>query len=197
MDYYGFPALRELAFVLPPLLFFREAALRVMEERLPPTPRTILDVGCGTGFTTRRLARRFPRASVLGVDLSPAMIRLARTASRFPNVRFEVGDVRTTEGTFDLVVAFYVWMLLPGGDLSPLVRLLAPGGEAFLVLTSPTLFTRLHRSFYRLTGGGEILLHAPGWWEIRARELGLQTSVVPIHSLEGSFLLRLWGLSEG
>lgn len=193
MDYYGFPTFREAAFLLPPLLWFREASLRVMESRLPASPRKILDVGCGTGFTTRRLARRFQGAEVVGVDLSPSMIRAARRSSSFPGIRFEVQDIRNLQGRFDLVVAFYVWMLLPEGDLTSLRHLLAPGGEALLVLTSPTLFTRLHRAFYRITGGGNLLLRSPRWWACQARDQGFAPEVVPIHALEGSFLLHLRG----
>jgi len=191
MDYYALPDLRELAFLLPPLLWFREQSLRVMEAHLPREARRILDVGCGTGFTTRRLARRFPRADVLGVDLSPAMIVRANRVL-FPNLRYAVGDVRTLEGWFDLVVGFYVWMLLPEGDLEVLRNLLAPGGQALLVLTAPTPFTRIHRAFYRRVAGGEILLAPPDWWQERAEEKGFSSRVVPIHSLEGSFLLKLF-----
>ena len=190
MDYYALPDLRELAFVLPPLLWFRERALRVMEAHLPRKARRILDVGCGTGFTTRRLARRFPRAEVLGLDLSPAMIARAKRVL-LPNLRYAVGDVRTLEGRFDLVVGFYVWMLLPEGDLGVLRNLLVPEGRALLVLTAPTLFTRFHRVFYRRLGGGEILLERPSWWRERAAKEGFFSRVVPIHSLEGSFLLQL------
>ncbi len=196
MDYYAFPDLRELAFMIPPLLWFRERALRVMESHLPREARRILDVGCGTGFTTRRLARRFPRAEVLGMDLSPAMIARAERVP-LPNLRYAVGDVRTFRGRFDLVVGFYVWMLLPEGNLGVLRDLLAPGGRALLVLTAPTLFTRIHRAFYRRVGRGEILLAPPIWWRDRAAEEGLHARVVPIHSLEGSFLLALARPKEG
>src|SRR5262245_47349680 len=57
----------------------------------------VLDVGCGTGSTTRRAAREAGTGSALGVDLSSAMIREARTraaAERIGNVRFEHADAQ-------------------------------------------------------------------------------------------------------
>ena len=44
-----------------------------------PSPRRILDVGCGTGYLLGRLAARAPQAEVLaGIDAAPAMIEVAR-----------------------------------------------------------------------------------------------------------------------
>ena len=52
--------------------------------------RTWLDVGCGTG---RHLVYLQHHRAVAGIDLSPAMLRIARR--RLPRVPLEVGDVRT------------------------------------------------------------------------------------------------------
>lgn len=53
---------------------------------------TILDVGCGNGFATRKLAKKFPEAMLTGVDFSEAMIEQAMV-SVIPNTEFFVGDV--------------------------------------------------------------------------------------------------------
>ena len=50
---------------------------------------TIADIGCGPGHVTRYLADR--GAEVLGIDLSPAMIDVARV--RFPGLDFRVGSM--------------------------------------------------------------------------------------------------------
>lgn len=39
---------------------------------------TILDLGCGTGVSSRRLARQFPSSRVIGVDLSPFFLAVAK-----------------------------------------------------------------------------------------------------------------------
>jgi SAM-dependent methyltransferase len=79
-------------------------------DRLERTPRRILDVGTGTGSAARVLARRFPEAEVMGVDLAPAMIEEARR--RVPDelvgrLVFETADAAAlpfAAGAFDLVV---------------------------------------------------------------------------------------------
>jgi SAM-dependent methyltransferase len=70
---------------------FGEAAMDVLGAL---DGRTVLDVGCGTGSTTRALAQRGARA-VVGCDLSERMIEVARRDARDlgERVRFEAGDV--------------------------------------------------------------------------------------------------------
>src|SRR5947209_190089 len=57
----------------------------------------VLDVGCGTGGTTREAGRRAEAGSALGVDLSSAMVEVARRAAEregLVNVRFEQADAQ-------------------------------------------------------------------------------------------------------
>jgi SAM-dependent methyltransferase len=83
-----------------------EAAL----ARLDAEPRRVLDVGTGTGLAARLVARRYPGADVVGVDLSRAMIDEARRllpAELDGRVRFAVADASAlpfADGEFDLVV---------------------------------------------------------------------------------------------
>ena len=57
-------------------------------------PARILDLACGTGDLTFALAARFPRATVVGVDLTPAMLARARARNTRPNVCFFEGDAQ-------------------------------------------------------------------------------------------------------
>ncbi len=61
--------------------------------RLQPG-QSVLDVGCGTGASTLQAARSVgPQGMVLGADISPTMLALARRrASDHANVKFEVAD---------------------------------------------------------------------------------------------------------
>lgn len=71
-------------------------------ELLGPKPgEQILDVGCGTGQLTAKIAES--GAQVIGIDQSAEMIRQAR--EQFPAIRFEVGDARQLAlvETFDAV----------------------------------------------------------------------------------------------
>jgi len=68
----------------------------------------VLDVGCGDGRLTRRIAEQLPDGSVLGVDPSPLMISAARRAGNGERTRFEIGDVLTMtfQAEFDAAVCF-------------------------------------------------------------------------------------------
>lgn len=60
-------------------------------ESLPG--RTVLDIGCGAGELSLALARRWPEARIIGVDVSPDLIEAARMrAGPYPHAEFELGD---------------------------------------------------------------------------------------------------------
>ncbi|GAB4259592.1 MAG: hypothetical protein Kow0092_07930 [Deferrisomatales bacterium] len=62
--------------------------------RLPPDPRWVVDQAAGTGIVTFRIARRFPRCRVVGVELRAEYARAARRKQRRSgprNVQFVVG----------------------------------------------------------------------------------------------------------
>jgi SAM-dependent methyltransferase len=73
--------------------------------------KSVLDLACGEGFYTRRLKQR-GAARVVGVDLSPPMIDLARAEeARQPlGIEYVVHDAATIDlkERFDLVVAAYL-----------------------------------------------------------------------------------------
>lgn len=79
--------------------------------RLDPSLHySILDVGCGLGFTADAIAQVFRGATVTGVDISNDAITYAR--SRFPHLRFDVRTISENAeviGTFDIIfcVEFY------------------------------------------------------------------------------------------
>ena len=99
----------------------------------------VLDVGCGDGKITARIAGRVPRGSVLGVDPSRDMIAFA--SDHFPpsvgsNLRFEVADARRLpyRSEFDLVVSFNALHWVPEQEdaLRSIRSALRPAGRAIL-----------------------------------------------------------------
>jgi SAM-dependent methyltransferase len=104
-------------------------------DRLTEPPRRVLDLGTGTGKGARVVAKRFPQAEVVGVDLSPAMIEEARRvlpAELSSRVRFEVADASRLpfeDGAFDLVLLLN---MIP--FFEELARVTAPGAR--VVVTS-------------------------------------------------------------
>ena len=114
------------------------------------TPRRVLDVGCGTGYLLRLLARRCPHATELaGIDPAPSMIEAAEGAASDQRLRFTVGVAERLpypDHHFDLVVSttsFDHWADQRAG-LSECARVLAPGGHLVLAdLFSPLLLPTL------------------------------------------------------
>jgi SAM-dependent methyltransferase len=99
-------------------------------RQLPAQFGRALEVGCGTGSFARLLARRADR--VLGIDLSPEMIRIARERSlREANIDFEVSDVmerRLPAEHFDVITSIATLHHVPfESALSRLAEAVRPG----------------------------------------------------------------------
>ncbi len=105
----------------------------------------VLDLPCGDGTYSRALARR-GAASVLGVDLSGAMVERARSIERREplGISYQVGDAAGlgTVGNFDLVVACYLFNYAhTAGELLAFARTvranLKPGGRLIGINDNP------------------------------------------------------------
>ena len=103
----------------------------------------VLDVGCGDGKVTAKIAARLPQGSIVGVDPSHSMIAYATEHYGPPhaaNSRFQVGDARLLgfAAEFDLVVSFNAlhWVLDQQAALSSIRAALKPGGRALLRMVS-------------------------------------------------------------
>jgi cyclopropane fatty-acyl-phospholipid synthase-like methyltransferase len=97
---------------------------------LLPEGARVLDIGCGPGVKTKRLAERF---EVLGVDLSGTQLELAR--AEVPEATFVQSDILELDlpqETFDAVTAFYSFMHIPRDRhpelLERILGWLKPGG---------------------------------------------------------------------
>ena len=99
-------------------------------EQVDPPPRRALDLGTGTGAAALAVARRFPEAEVVGVDLAERMLEEARRkvpAELRGRVRFERADASRLPfagGEFDLVS---LANMIPFFD--ELARVVTPGGH--------------------------------------------------------------------
>ncbi|TWT15030.1 trans-aconitate 2-methyltransferase [Reyranella sp. CPCC 100927] len=65
----------------------------------------ILDLGCGSGALSARLALLAPGAHVVGVDIDPQTVALAGEKYQLPNLSFEVGDAAAVHDGADAVVS--------------------------------------------------------------------------------------------
>ncbi|MFD7102905.1 MULTISPECIES: class I SAM-dependent DNA methyltransferase [Streptomyces] len=101
-----------------------------------PAGSRVLDLGCGTGQpTSRQLSDAGHR--VVGVDLSPTMVKLARDNA--PDAEFhrlDIADLRNGRlggaGSFDGIASFFSLLMLPRAEIPCALRmlhdLLRPGG---------------------------------------------------------------------
>ncbi|WP_322751738.1 MULTISPECIES: class I SAM-dependent methyltransferase [unclassified Frankia] len=95
----------------------------------------VADLGCGPGYATAHLHRL--GLDVFGVDLSAAMVTLARTA--YPELRFDVGTLTALDlpdRTLSGALCRYSLIHTPPADLPAVLaeihRVLAPGGHLLL-----------------------------------------------------------------
>jgi ubiquinone/menaquinone biosynthesis C-methylase UbiE len=102
------------------------AAFEAALEAIDGDVRRAVDVGTGTGDGALALARRFPNAEVVGVDLADGMLEIARRKA--PGLRFEHADASRlpfADGSFELVAHAN---MIPFFD--EVERVAAPGGWA-------------------------------------------------------------------
>ncbi len=109
-------------------------------DRHPLDAGATLDVGCGTGEMTARLAMKFPRVQFTGVDLEEAHLERARArCEQFgERTRFQTGDALALpfpDEQFDLVVCRHLVQAVPEARqvLSEIRRVLRPGGRLHVI----------------------------------------------------------------
>ena len=105
-----------------------------------PADCRILDVGCGTGEISSRLARLYPQATVIGVDLVESSLEIARDRHRdlAPRLEFSRQDAFKLEFEphgFDLVVCRHMLQAVPRpvAVVAGFQRQLRPGGWLHLI----------------------------------------------------------------
>lgn len=96
--------------------------------------RRILDLGCGTGETSRRALEAYPEADLIAIDPSPELLQIARAVlPEQAQLRLGYLDEPLPKGSFDLVLSALTIQTLPPhqrADLFPRIRrALAPRGR--------------------------------------------------------------------
>jgi ubiquinone/menaquinone biosynthesis C-methylase UbiE len=178
----------------------------------------ILDLGCGTGEITRRLAARYESATLLGVDILEESLTIARreSASLGERVRYEKGDafaLALPDASVELVTCRHMSQAVPHFEnvLAEITRVLAPGGWAHILSEDygmlhipndnpdPDRFwsENVVIAYMRSIGcDGQIGRHTPplletaGYRDIRMNYVIVDTLRVPRHVFGG--IMRAW-----
>lgn len=122
-------------------------------DELEVQPRTVLDLGAGTGHGTRALKRRHPKAMVVAVDIAPGMLEQARAQSRwlrrFERVRADAYALPFADGVFDLVFSNLMiqWCDDLDAVFAEISRVLKPGGLLLFSTFGPGTLAELRESW--------------------------------------------------
>ena len=157
----------------------RTIADRMLErlELIKRAPERILDAGCGTGYCTRVLTRRYRGAQVTGVDIAHAMLCQARRrAGWFARKRYICADVETlpvASASIDMVVSNLVLQWCdPQIVFGEFRRVLRPGGVLMFTSFGPDTLKELRQAwraadtlphvhgFHDMHDIGDALVHA-------------------------------------
>jgi ubiquinone/menaquinone biosynthesis methyltransferase len=102
-----------------------------------------LDIACGTGDITFRLAAKYPAGQIVGLDVTEQMIDYARERNTFSNITFSLQDMCKTNfanASFDIVTGGYALRNAPNLEQAfiEIQRVMKPGSTAaFLDFSKP------------------------------------------------------------
>ena len=130
-------------------------------QTLPESAQHVLDLGCGTGYWTQRLAEHYPDAAITGLDLAPGMLAHAQ-AQYGDAIRWQQGDAAAlplSDASVDLVFSNLAIQWCPdiGAVMQELARVLAPGGQARITTLLPGTLSEVATAWQR----PEALLQTP------------------------------------
>ncbi|HJX97242.1 MAG TPA: class I SAM-dependent methyltransferase [Chthoniobacterales bacterium] len=123
---------------------FRDDTERIVkslwQNKPPISGLRVIELGCGPGFYSRKLAQRFPHIIVTGVDRSPSQVRSARARAASENVgncvfeRVNALALPSEEASFDVLIASRIFTVLPDHQraVAEMFRVLKPGGCCFI-----------------------------------------------------------------
>jgi SAM-dependent methyltransferase len=118
-----------------------ETQSRRLQDMIPLDRERILDLGCGAGYWTSAIARRYPWMQVEGIDYGAEFLAKAGREQRLDRARFLRGDIARLpfrDGAFDCVYADNTLehSFSVSATLSESHRVLRPGGVLVAALPS-------------------------------------------------------------
>ncbi|MCP1125037.1 malonyl-ACP O-methyltransferase BioC [Bacillus sp. 3103sda1] len=113
----------------------------------------ILELGCGTGYVTEKLAKSFPNATITAVDFAESMIAKAKTQCNMESVTFRCEDIEHIKlyEQYDVMIsnATFQWLNDLSATLANLYNHLHEDGVLLFSTFGNKTFHELHTSFQR------------------------------------------------
>ncbi len=138
-------------------------AAHLLQTGLDGEPAAILDAGCGTGYSARWLAQRWPRAELALLDFAPAMLAMARV--QHPGATVICADIEALPfggGRFGGYWSSLVWQWNdPRRCLAEAARVLKPGGMLAVATLGADNFPELRHAFTELDDYNHVLAIPP------------------------------------
>ena len=170
-------------------------------------PESVLDLGCGTGWFSRKLAEQYPNSVVTGADLSPGM--LAEAANRGPGsihwLHADAEQLPLADNSVDLVFSNLMiqWSARPELILRECRRILRPGGRLAISTLLDGTLSELKQAWAEadpaLHGSTDLLQVTPDF--IAPQELDPTVNLTPQLEEFGGRILSLtwtgWGPAFG
>ena len=134
----------------------REVADRLLArlDYMSVTPAVVLDLGAGTGYCTKLLERRYPKARILLADVAPAMLATARAGARrfFSRRGYVCADASALPlagASIDLIVSSLTlqWCEDLGAVFAECARVLRPGGLLLFSTLGPDTLRELRAAW--------------------------------------------------
>lgn len=126
------------------------------------TAKDILDVGCHGGKFTSIILSQFPKANIIGIDISSEAIASAK--NKYPNINFLIAwaeKLPFDDSKFDLVTCFEVLEHLekPQQSISEIKRILKKNGSLLTLVPTENLLFRIIWYFWSKAGPGKVWEH--------------------------------------
>lgn len=161
----------------------------------------VLDVGCGTGWASRIVARMVPNGEVVGIDFAQGMVQKAKQLAskdkkhNYGNLSFKIADVEAIpypDDYFDCVICIesFSWFPNPAAALREMKRVLKPGGKLYVADVPDSRLLRLVLKVWKL--------FTPGLdkWNIYSEnefEEFLEAEFTGVYQQKGIWIFKLWG----
>ena len=151
-----------------------------MLARIPENfePASILDLGCGTGWFTRKLANQYPNAAITGADLAPGMLQQAqaRSPETITWLNADAEQLPLADNSADLIFSNLMiqWSARPETVLAECQRILKPGGTLAISTLLHGTLEELKQAWAEADPGQPHVnrfTHHTDWQQLTSRQL--------------------------